>query len=309
MALTLSQYGQYLASKKSVDDRSLNAGVLTWVIAQLQRTAAAPTRVLEIGAGLGTMPARLHELGGLRHAEYTLLDSEAQLLSEAREWLTEWATSRGLASRRDGEALVVTGHDTALTLRFRHCEVESYLSDARSREACDVVIGNAVLDLVDVPVTLPQLLGLLAPGGTYWFSVNFDGETIFLPEHRYDEHLMRVYHRSMDERMHAKHPAGDSKTGRRLFAHLRAAGARIAQAGSSDWVVFADDGRYPADEREFVRHILRTVNEELQRHADVQREQLAEWVTARTAQLENAELVYIAHQLDFAGTFAGTNQG
>jgi len=307
--LKLSQYGQYLISKKSVDDRALNAGVLTWVIGQLQCTAAVPTRVLEIGAGLGTMPARLHELGGLRHAEYTLLDSEAQLLSEAREWLAEWATSHELAARREAEALVVTGHDTALTLRFVHTEVESYLTDSRSREAYDVVIGNAVLDLVDVPVTLPQLLGLLVPGGMYWFSVNFDGETIFLPAHQYDEGLMRVYHRSMDERMHAQHPAGDSKTGRRLFAHLRAAGAQIARAGSSDWVVFADSGRYPADEREFVRHILRTVDEELQRHADVQREELAEWMTARTAQLENAELVYIAHQLDFAGTFAGTKPG
>lgn len=300
--MKLSQYGQYLASKKSVDDRSLNAGVRDWVIGQLQRTEGAPVRVLEIGAGLGTMPARLHELGGLRRAEYTLLDSDASLLAEAREWLSVWAASRGLVARREGEALVVSGDDTALTLQFLHRDVEGHLADARSRAATDVVIGNAVLDLVDIAVTLPRLLGLLAPGGTYWFSVNFDGETIFLPEHAWDEHFMRVYHRSMDERVRGGHPAGDSETGRSLFAHLRAAGARIARAGSSDWVVFADAGRYPEEEREFLRHILFTVNEELRRHPDVPREPLAEWLSARTAQLESAELVYIAHQLDFAGT-------
>lgn len=64
--MTLSQYWQYLASKKSVDDRALNAGVLAWVIERLQRMVAR-VRVLEIGAGLGTTPARLHELGTLRN--------------------------------------------------------------------------------------------------------------------------------------------------------------------------------------------------------------------------------------------------
>jgi hypothetical protein len=304
VTVKLSQYGQYLASKKSVDDRALNAGVLAWVIERLQRMAA-PARVLEIGAGLGTMPARLHDLGALRRAEYTLLDTDAQLLAEAREWLEAWAAQRGLEARRDGDsALAVTGADTALRLSFLHRDVESYLTDARSRGAYDLVIGNAVLDLVDVPVTLPQLLGLLAQAGVYWFSVNFDGETIFLPEHPHDEHFMRVYHRSMDERVRGGHPAGDSQTGRRLFGQLRAAGARIVRAGSSDWVVFAQDGVYAADEGEFVRHILRTVDEELRRHADVDGGELAAWVAVRISQLERGELVYIAHQLDFAGTFA-----
>jgi SAM-dependent methyltransferase len=299
--VTLSLYGQYLASKKSVDDRALNHGVLQWVITRLRRMAA-PVRVLEIGAGLATMPARLLEFDGVGAVRYTLLDSDARLLAEARDWLEAWSSQSGRPTHRDGDELVITGENTSFTLTFLHREIESFLTDGTSRGAYDLLIGNAVLDLVDVPAALPQLLVLLAFGGTYWFSVNFDGETIFLPEHPDDQQFMAVYHRSMDERVRDGHPAGDSKTGRHLFGHLRAAGARIARAGSSDWVVFGEDGHYPAHEADFLRHILRTVDEELQRHADVDRTALAAWIAARSGQLERGELVYIAHQLDFAGT-------
>jgi hypothetical protein len=305
--VTLSLYAQYLASKKSVDDRALNAGVLEWVIARLRRFEA-PARVIEIGAGLGTMPARLLELDGVRAANYTLLDADAHLLSEAREWLKAWSARTGRQTRRDGDDLVITSTNTSLTLTFLHREIETFLTDGARRGTYDVLIGNAVLDLVDVPSTLPQLLDLLAVGGAYWFSVNFDGETIFLPEHPDDQHFMAVYHRSMDERMRDGHPAGDSRTGRHLFGELPAAGARIARAGASDWVVFGDNGQYRAQEADFLRHILRTVDKELQRHADVDRKALAAWIAARSGQLERGELVYIAHQLDFAGTIAGSER-
>jgi SAM-dependent methyltransferase len=302
--VVLSTYAQYLAAKKSVDDRALNAGVLQWVISRL-RNIARPARVLEIGAGLGTMPSRLLELGAVRGGEYTLLDNDARLLRDARAWLEAWSSERGWQATRDGDALVVRGPETSLTLHFLHRELESFLETEVDRGAYDCLIGNALLDLIDVRSTLPRLLRLLVRGGTYWFSVNFDGETIFLPEHPSDAQLMHVYHRSMDERLRDGHPAGDSKTGRHLFTHLREAGARIAKAGSSDWVVFGEDGRYPAKEAEFLDFILRTVERELQQHADVERGALAEWVQIRRAQLERRELVYIAHQLDFAGTFDG----
>lgn len=306
--VALSPYAQYLAAKKSVDDRALNAGVLQWVLARLG-DIARPARVLEVGAGLGTMPTRLLELGALRSGTYTLLDCDARLLRDARDWLEAWSSERGLQTAREGDALVVRGLDASLTLHFLPRELESFLEAEVGRSAYDCVIGNALLDLLDVSSTLPRLLRLLVRGGIYWFSVNFDGETIFLPEHPSDADLMRVYHRSMDERVRDGIPAGDSKTGRHLFTHLRDAGARIARAGSSDWVVFGEDGRYPAKEAEFLEFVLRTVDEELQRHADVDGDTLAEWVRTRRAQLERGELIYIAHQLDFAGTFDGAGAG
>jgi hypothetical protein len=71
--------------------------------------------------------------------------------------------------------------------------------------------------------------------------------------------------------------------------------------------VFAEHGRYPADEAIFLRSILQTIHEELKRHADVDRAALAEWIELRMAQLERGELVYIAHQLDFAGSAAASS--
>src|SRR5947209_16989764 len=90
-----SGYARYLVAKTTVDDRALNRPVL----AELRRLipAGAP-RVLEVGAGLGTMVARLVDWQVLRAGEYTLLDVDRRLLSDSREWLCAWATTRGLSA-------------------------------------------------------------------------------------------------------------------------------------------------------------------------------------------------------------------
>ena len=75
---------------------------------------------------------------------------------------------------------------------------------------------------------------------------------------------MQAYHRDMDERIRYGRPAGESRTGRRMFHHLRAAGAPALAAGSSDWVVYAgQDGNYPGDEAYFLRSILNTIQNAL----------------------------------------------
>jgi hypothetical protein len=108
----------------------------------------------------------------------------------------------------------------------------------------------------------------------------------------------------MDERVRYGRPAGDSRTGRRLFGHLRAAGAFPLAAGSSDWVVHAGpDGVYPGDEAYFVEAILQTVEDAVQGLVDPA--PLADWLTARRRQLADGELVYLAHQLDFVGRCTG----
>jgi hypothetical protein len=160
---------------------------------------------------------------------------------------------------------------------------------------------------VDVPAILPGLLRLLVPGGVYWFTVNYDGESVFAPGHPHDDQVMRAYHRDMDERVRYGRPAGESRTGRHLFHHLRAAKAPALAAGSSDWIVSAGpDGSYPGDEANFVRDILGTIRDALRsRHDWVDPVDLADWLAVRDRQLAAGELVYIAHQLDFAGRSPG----
>src|SRR6202045_1034382 len=90
-----SGYARYLAARTTVDARALDRHVL----AELRRLmpAGAP-QVLEVGAGLGTMVARLMDWGAVGAVEYILLDADRQLLDRSRRWLRDWAAARGLRS-------------------------------------------------------------------------------------------------------------------------------------------------------------------------------------------------------------------
>jgi SAM-dependent methyltransferase len=297
-ASTTSGYARYLTAKTTVDDRALNRQVL----AELCRLmpAGAP-RILEVGAGLGTMVARLLDWGVVGAGEYVLLDADRQLLECSRRWLRDWAAARGMRSDLLPDGVQVGD----LRVRLVHAELGGYLEAAHG-ELADVLIANAVLDLVDVPAFLPGLLRLLVPGGVYWFTINYDGESIFAPGDPHDDQVMRAYHRDMDERIRYGRPAGESRTGRGLFHHLRDAGAHALAAGSSDWVVYPAPDGYPADEAYFLRSILNTIRDALRnRQHWVEPADLADWLAVRHRQLAAGELVYIAHQLDFAGRSPG----
>jgi hypothetical protein len=289
-------YTAYLAAKKSVDDRALHRGVL----ADLRRLLpAGPLDVLEIGAGLGTMVARLLDWQVISAGEYTLVDVDGRLLRECRTWLRGWADQRGLRTDVLPDGLRLGD----LRVRLVEAELGSYLQTESTRPA-DLLIANAFLDLVDVPAVLPGLFGRLTAGGLYWFTINFDGETIFQPDHPADDDVLQRYSRSMDERGRHGRGAGESRTGRHLFGSLRAAGAPVLSAGSSDWVVHAGpDGTYPGEEAVFLECILQTIEDELAGRGDCPA--LAGWLTARRRHLARGELIYIAHQLDVAGRWAG----
>jgi hypothetical protein len=248
------------------------------------------------------MVARLIDWGVVGAGEYILLDADRQLLDCSRRWLRDWAVARGLRSELLPDGLRVGD----LRVRLVHAELVRYLEAAHGALA-DVLIANAVLDLVDVPAVLPGLLRLLVSGGVYWFTINYDGETIFEPPHPLDDQVMRAYHCDMDVRIRYGRPAGDSRTGRRLFHHLRDAGAPALAAGSSDWVVNAGpDGNYPADEAYFLRSILNTIQNALRNRQDwVEPADLADWLAVRGRRLDAGDLVYIAHQLDFVGRSPG----
>jgi hypothetical protein len=294
---------RYLLSKKTVDDRALNKDVVERLRRELLPTGGTPLRVLEVGGGLGTMVARLIDWKVLRRASYLLLDAEDEFLAHGIDWLLAWARMRGHAVDESPEGLRIGAEGgIEVDVTFLSLELGAYLAQAPADEPrFDLLIANAFLDLVDVPATLPSLYRRVAGGGLYWFSINFDGETVFEPAHPSDASLLAVYHRTMDERIRHGRSAGDSRTGRHLFQHLRAAGATVLAAGASDWVVYPESARYEGDEAYFLHHILHTVEEALEQRAEVDRASLADWGAARHGQVDRAELVYIAHQIDVLG--------
>ena len=109
-----------------------------------------------------------------------------------------------------------------------------------------------------------------------------------------DKRILSNYHKTMDER-----GAGNSRTGRKLFSWLPSAGLEILAAGSSDWMVFPQAGKYPADEAYFLHHILYFFEQSLTGREGLDGQQLAGWLEQRHAQVERGELIYVAHQIDF----------
>ena len=85
-----------------------------------------------------------------------------------------------------------------------------------------------------------------------------DGGTVFQPEiaPEFDAAIETGDPQTMDQRLMAGAPSGDSRTGCHLFAQLRATGVEMRAAGSSDWVVFAGSNGYAADEAYFLHCII-----------------------------------------------------
>ena len=277
-----AQYDEirYLRAKRTVDDRALNQRVLQAFEASV-RALARPARVLELGAGVGTMVPRLLEPARLTAASYTLVDRDGQSLAAAAAQLGDLSAA-------------------VLELDFVEDDVFAWL-ESYAEAPFDAVLASAFLDLVDLRALLPLVWRRLRPGAPFWFSINFDGETIFVPEHAADAEILARYHRTMDERVRGGRRAGESRTGRRLLEVVPATGARITAAGGSDWVVWPAAGRYPDDEAYFLHHIVHTIDEALAGTASLDPRTVASWVAARHAQIDGAELSYIAHQLDIAG--------
>ncbi len=303
---TKYSFTRYLAAKKTVDDRALNRHVWQSLLDALPAPAPGRIlRVLEIGAGIGTMVERAWEWGLLAgEVAYTAIDADAGNIVEANRRLPAWAASRGIAATSADEGVVTLaapGQRTVVTLET--IDLYDFIARERGQQTWDLLIAHAFLDLVDIPATLPPLFSLLEPGGMFTFTLNFDGVTALEPvlDPSLDAQIEALYHRTMDERVVGGRRSGDSRSGRHLIHHLRAAGASILDAGSSDWVVFPGPEGYPADEAYFLHFIIHTIQGALNAHPELDAGRFAAWAEQRHAQIEREELVYIAHQIDVVG--------
>ena len=93
-------FPHYLLSKQSVDDRALNKDVLNALKANLP---SQPIRVIEVGAGIGTMLRRLLRWDVIRKAEYILVEEMAENIEYASAWIPQFASEAGLGVERSAE--------------------------------------------------------------------------------------------------------------------------------------------------------------------------------------------------------------
>jgi len=304
-----ASFPRYLAAKKSVDDRALNKDVWRALSGLLLRgQAEQPLRVLEVGAGIGTMVERVLAWQLVDYASYTALDALPENFALARQRLPAWGEKAGFqvqAPRPD--QLIFARPGQRLELQWVTADLFAFLAGQAQAKPYDLLLAHAFLDLMPLPETLPLLFQQLRPGGLFYFTLNFDGATLFDPplDPELDERIQILYHRTMDERRLQGKPTGGSRCGSRLFTQLRLAGAEILQAGASDWVVFAGKEGYPQEEAFFLHFILDTLRQALLGCPELDEQVLERWVAARRQQIERGELSYIAHQLDFLGRLPG----
>jgi SAM-dependent methyltransferase len=298
-------YIRYLAAKKSVDDRALSRQVFTDLIQALRpRQGPSPITWLEVGCGIGTMVERLWDWGIFVNAEYTAVDLSPENIATAQSRLPAFARERGLQFEKTGETgLVMSSLHRSLTLTLEAVDIFDFTARETGRSAWDVLVSHAFLDLVDLETVLPHLLALLKPGGYFYFTLNFDGVTSFLPsvDADLDALIEKLYHATMDDRRVGGKPSGSSQTGRLLFSVLPRVGGRILAAGSSDWVVLPGPDGYPHDEAYFLHFLLHTVDGALRGHPLLKEGTLRDWISRRHQQIDRGEMVYLTHQLDFFG--------
>lgn len=324
-------FPRYLLSKQTVDDRAINKDVLAtlktalsaYSISESVAQSASPLlSVVEVGAGIGTMLVRLLRWNLLPpNVEYTLVDEMPENIAFAREWLPNWARKNDYTVETLPEGDFRFSASSAMQtvlVHFAQADVFDFIRLSVSRQpsvpvSADLLIAHAFLDLLPMPESLPKLFSLLKPGGLAWLTINFDGVTTLEPAIRLsvadssvspfqksapasaDALIERLYHQTMDSRP----TGGDSQAGRHLFGHLQQVSAGILAAGASDWVVYPVKGQYPADEAYFLHFILHFFETSLANHPDLDPELFQRWLAERRAQIDRAELIYIAHQMDF----------
>lgn len=281
----------YLLTKQSVDDRALNKDVLATLKAHLP---PAPFSIVEVGAGIGTMLVRLLRWEILSDVEYLLIDEMADNVAFGMGFVSKWAEENGFRVLSLGsDTLHLSNPSRSITAKFIHANMFDFISSRPS--PADLLIAHAVLDLLPLPESLPKLFSLTKD--LAWLTINFDGSSILEPaiDPALDRRIELLYHKTMDRRP----GGGDSQSGRNLFAYLDQAKAEILEAGSSDWVVYPQQGKYTADEAVFLQYVLGFFEESLTAHPDLDVGKFSRWLHTRRNQIAKGELVYIAHQLDF----------
>ncbi|PSP55349.1 class I SAM-dependent methyltransferase [Halobacteriales archaeon QS_1_67_19] len=282
-------FQRYLSAKRTVDERALNRRVearLAEAVADRDRL-----RVLEIGAGIGAMAVRLLNRPWLPdRTTYTGIEARPANVAAARRRVPERAAGAGYVARTSGDRIVATRKSRRVDAEFVVGDAFALLAETDRR--WDLLIAHAFVDLADPREVVDAFREALAPGGAAYCPITFDGGTIFEPvaDRGFEDQLAELFHRHLDA-------SGDSRAGRHLLSAAAESGSVLA-AGGSDWVVRPHGDAYPADEAYFLRYIVDTVADAVAKEQVIDPDRLRSWADRRRDQIEEAKLVYCAHQLD-----------
>lgn len=294
-------FHNYLEAKLSVDDRSLNKEIFARFLSYV-RSRATPS-IIDIGTGTGAMLRRIIQAGVPPGTCLFGLDPDDRLLKTAQREIAGLLSRRGYNVRR--APLHVTAKNTTGSVSVHLMAgdlLDPSLPQRLGRRKFDAVTANALMDMLPVEDALVAVSRLLkSPDGLLYATINYDGNTSFLPlygDRDFEEKLLEVYNRSMDNRRMAGKMTGGSRGGSALFSAAEKLGFMILEYGSSDWCVHPAGKMYGKDDERFLAELLDIFYQEERLHPEIDAGGLEAWHEERRRRLRNGTLSLVVHQTD-----------
>ncbi|MGR9071929.1 MAG: methyltransferase domain-containing protein [Gammaproteobacteria bacterium] len=292
----MSDLAGFLEAKFELDERSLNPEVRQSLI-DAARGLVRP-KILDVGTGTGAMLKRLIRWLPDSSLSLTALDRDPGLLKIAEDGVSNILNSSGF--RRTGPGRYVPDGESG-----REIETAFFCADLSDFEVgsgtFDLIAAHAIMDLVPLPQAVDSFYSLLKPGGLFYATIHYDGETVLFPGYgdaEFEKTLLAAYDVSMERRTVEGLPTGGAFCGRRLYRSLADRGFEIQVYGSSDWNATPKHKAYRGGDGEVIFRLLQWMAGEAGRCPGIDPEALKLWLSDRTKRLENAELGVIIRNLD-----------
>ncbi|MGD7037215.1 class I SAM-dependent methyltransferase [Methylotuvimicrobium buryatense] len=292
----MDAFAQFLQAKYALDQRSLNPAVWRHFLNEL--SGRNPLELLDVGTGTGAMLRRILQHSDRSAMRLTGLDIESGLLGIAETEIATVLRDKGFAVEK--AAGLLSAERGADRIEFQCiCTPLSEFQPASNRY--DVITAHAFMDLVPLLQTLSCFHAGLKPGGLFYATINYDGETVVFPPYpdsEFEDALLQTYDASMEARRLNGSETGGAKCGRRLYGELLNAGFEIVSYGGSDWNITPEDGTYRDDDQAVLERLLGWIYSEGRRDSAIAREKLDRWLECRRQQRQERTLGIIVHQID-----------
>jgi SAM-dependent methyltransferase len=307
----------YLEAKFAIDSASLNREVYAMFCDHLKNKI--DPRILDLGTGTGAMLRRILSLNLQGRVHLVGIDQDQENLIAASDRSEEALRSSGFrvqGKKSDGRMTRIRAGRRNVELRIdllwgdllewrkiEHIEEHTF----------DCITAHAFMDLMPLKSALAGIRHLLKSDGLFYSTLNYDGQTVLLPQYvepGFEQRLLYVYNRSMEDRRARGKKTGGCLSGRRLYQAVFEEGWAILGMGSSDWNVFSPVGRYSSQEQLFLVSVLNMIAREAleasssrttaggTRSGFVYEKALADWYSSRIEAVQSGRLSLIVHQLD-----------
>jgi hypothetical protein len=267
-----------------------------------------PSQILDLGGGIGSMFTYFTQDRIKCEFDYTLVDEAIDNIQFIPENVKNQSKDKGFIFEECGrQKYRVSNGESICQLQTICSSTEEFIRTWDKGKSFDIVLASSYLDIVPVPETLRLIETVLGPAGVLYLPLNYDGLTLFHPEIdiHLDEEIVFLFNQSMDNRQINGSQTGGSLTGRKLLDWLPETGYEIVCAGSSDWCLLPNSGKYRGDEDYFLACILQFVEESVSPLWKDRPEILEKWLATRRKQMSEGKLSYLAHQLDFLALRSG----